>query len=340
MLLKELDYELPEELIAQTPLEQRDLSRLLVLDRRQQTITHRRFRDLPEYLHAGDVLVANDTRVLPARLYGVKWPTGARIEFLLLREIEPGVWETLVRPSRRLKPGTRVVFGEGQLVAEALERTSAGWRMRFDPAEAVRQWLPHLGETPLPPYIKRRLQDPDRYQTVYAAQNGSAAAPTAGLHFTPELLQQLQAQGVVCVFLTLHIGLDTFRPIKAECVEEHSMHSEYYEIPAETAAAINAARTQGKRVVAVGTTCVRALESAAQREGPVEPRREWTSLFITPGYRFRVVDALVTNFHLPRSTLLALIYAFAGTELVRRAYAEAVQRRYRFLSFGDAMLIL
>jgi len=343
MRVSDFDYPLPPELIAQTPLARRDESRLLVIDRHTDHLAHRRFRDLVEYLVPGDLVVVNDTRVRPARLWGVKEPTGARLELLLLREEEPDLWTALVRPSQRLRPGTRIRCGEGQVRAEAVERTAAGWRLRFTPPGALREALPVIGQVPLPPYIKTPLEDPDRYQTIFADREGSAAAPTAGLHFTPEMIAQLQAQGVGIVSLTLHIGVDTFRPIQTEEVEEHPMHAEFYEISAATAAAVNAARAAGHRVLAVGTTSVRALESAACQEAgqwQVRPRQEWTRLFITPGYEFRIVDALLTNFHHPRTTLMALVAAFAGLERIRQAYAEAIAQRYRLLSFGDAMLIL
>lgn len=348
MRASDFDYPLPPELIAQTPLAQRDRCRLLVIDRRTDRLAHRSFRDLGEYLNPGDLLVVNDTRVRPARLEGVKEPTGAHLELLLLQEEEPDIWTALVRPSQRIRPGTRLRCAQGQVRAEALERTAAGWRLRFTPPGELRKVLPLIGQVPLPPYIKTPLEDPNLYQTVFAEQEGSAAAPTAGLHFTLEMIAQLQAQGVRIAALTLHIGLDTFRPIQTEEVEDHPIHSEFCEIRPATAAAINATRAAGHRVVAVGTTTVRALESAARpgggegRKGPwqVRPYQEWTRLFITPGYEFRIVDALLTNFHHPRTTLMALVSAFAGPERIQRAYAEAIGQRYRFLSFGDAMLII
>ena len=330
------DYTLPEELIAQEPIEPRDHSRLMVLHRDTQAIEHRRFYNLPEYLRAGDVLVLNDTRVSAWRLVGRK-PTGGRAEVLLLHPLADGRWHALVKPGRRLPEGSRVWVSDAlEVVVEG--RLEGGLRVvRLVSDEPPEQLLPRLGQVPLPPYIHKQLTDPERYQTVYAHQPGSAAAPTAGLHFTPALLEQLRAQGVQLVSITLHVSLDTFRPLKTAQVEQHKMHGEWYTITPEAAAAINAA--QG-RIVAVGTTSVRTLESAAVGRHRVQAGSAETRLYITPGYEFKVVDALITNFHMPRTTMLVLVSAFAGHEFVMRAYQEAVRERYRFLSFGDAMLIL
>jgi len=339
--VSDFDYELPEDLIAQQPVEPRDAARLLVVDRETGRLEHRRFRDLPRYLTAGDVLVLNDTRVIPARLFGLKEPTGGRVEVLLLERREPDVWEALVRPGRRVPAGSRVAFGQGGLRAVVLDRTEAGGRLlRFEPAGELDRRLGELGQMPLPPYIRAPLSDPERYQTVYARQEGSAAAPTAGLHFTPALLRQVADHGVQVAYLTLHVGLGTFRPVQVERIEEHTMHAEYYAVPEATAAAVNKARRDGRRVVAVGTTVARTLEAAAGDDGAVRAGEGRTDLFIYPGYRWKVVDGLVTNFHLPRSTLLMLVSAFLGRERTLAAYEEAVRQRYRFFSFGDAMLIL
>lgn len=341
MRVSDFDYELPEDLIAQQPVEPRDAARLLVVDRETGRLEHRRFRDLPRYLTAGDVLVLNDTRVIPARLFGLKEPTGGRVEVLLLERREPDVWEALVRPGRRVPAGSRVAFGQGGLRAVVLDRTEAGGRLlRFEPAGELDRRLGELGQMPLPPYIRAPLSDPERYQTVYARQEGSAAAPTAGLHFTPALLRQVADHGVQVAYLTLHVGLGTFRPVQVERIEEHTMHAEYYAVPEATAAAVNKARRDGRRVVAVGTTVARTLEAAAGDDGAVRAGEGRTDLFIYPGYRWKVVDGLVTNFHLPRSTLLMLVSAFLGRERTLAAYEEAVRQRYRFFSFGDAMLIL
>lgn len=344
MKVADFDYHLPEELIAQQPVEPRDSSRLLVLHRATGRREHRIFRDLPEYLRPGDALVLNDTKVMPARLVGERAGTGGRAEVLLLRPV-PGaagyVWETLVRPGKKLRPGTRVLFGGGKLEAVVRDVTPAGGRVvEFFCAGDFQQVLEELGRMPLPPYIKEELADPDRYQTVYARHWGSAAAPTAGLHFTPELLDRIAAMGVHIAYLTLHVGLGTFRPVQVEEVEEHHMHSEYYRVDPEVAATLNAARRAGGRIIPVGTTVVRTLETVTTPEGEVQPGEGWTDIFIYPGYRFKAADALITNFHLPKSTLIMLVAAFAGRELVLETYAEAVRLRYRFFSFGDAMLIL
>lgn len=332
-------YDLPEERIAQTPVEPRDHSRLMVLHRDTDQIEHRHFYDVIDYLNPGDVLVINETRVIPARLFGERAGGGA-CEVLLLRQLGPKRWETLVKPGKKLKPGAEITFGGGRLRARIAETTDVGGRIvDFDCDGTFEAALDELGEMPLPPYIHERLQDKERYQTVYAKQEGSAAAPTAGLHFTPELLERIREKGVDVVPVLLHVGLGTFRPVKTENVEEHEMHSEYFEVTAEAAARINAARERGGRVVAVGTTSVRTLESAAEN-GVLLPRRGETSIFIKPGYRFQMVDALITNFHLPGSTLVMLVSALYDREKILAAYEEAVRDEYRFFSFGDAMLIL
>ena len=332
-------YDLPEERIAQTPVEPRDHSRLMVLHRDTDQIEHRHFYDVIDYLNPGDVLVINETRVIPARLFGERAGGGA-CEVLLLRQLGPKRWETLVKPGKKLKPGAEITFGGGRLRARIAETTDVGGRIvDFDCGGTFEAALDELGEMPLPPYIHERLEDKERYQTVYAKQEGSAAAPTAGLHFTPELLDRIREKGVDVVPVLLHVGLGTFRPVKTENVEEHEMHSEYFEVTAEAAARINAARERGGRVVAVGTTSVRTLESAAEN-GVLLPRRGETSIFIKPGYRFQMVDALITNFHLPGSTLVMLVSALYDREKILAAYEEAVRDGYRFFSFGDAMLIL
>ncbi|MDW8052180.1 MAG: tRNA preQ1(34) S-adenosylmethionine ribosyltransferase-isomerase QueA [Armatimonadota bacterium] len=330
------DYELPEELIAQEPIEPRDHARLMVLHRATQTIEHRRFYELTDYLRAGDTLVLNDTRVSAWRLFGRK-PTGGQAEVFLLHPLADGRWQALVRPGRRLPEGSRVLVDE-VLEVHIESRLPNGVRIvRLVSSEPVEQLLPRVGQVPLPPYIHKQLADPERYQTVYARQPGSAAAPTAGLHFTPQLLERLKEQGVQIVYITLHVSLDTFRPLQSEQVEQHKMHGEWYTISPEAAEAINATRG---RIVAVGTTSVRTLESAAVGKRTVRAGSAETHLYITPGYEFKVVDAMITNFHMPRTTMLVLVSAFAGREFVLRAYHEAIRERYRFLSFGDAMLIL
>ena len=332
-------YELPEELIAQRGVEPRDMSRMMVVHRESGELEHRHFRDIVDYLRPGDALVVNETRVIPARLIGEREGGGAA-EVLLLRQIAPKRWETLVRPGRRLKPGACVRFGGGRLLARMLQETDAGGRVvEFVCEGTLEAMLDELGEMPLPPYIHETLADRDRYQTVYARQDGSAAAPTAGLHFTPELLDKIRAMGVKIVPILLHVGLGTFRPVKVEDVEDHHMHSEYYEVTPEAAAAVNGVRAAGGRVFAVGTTSVRTLESAGA-DGQLRAGSGWTDIFITPGYRFNLVDALITNFHLPESTLVMLVSAFYNREGTLAAYEEAVRRRYRFFSFGDAMLLL
>ena len=339
MKLSDFMYDLPEERIAQTPVEPRDHSRLMVLHRDTDQIEHRHFYDVIDYLNPGDVLVINETRVIPARLFGER-AGGGTCEVLLLRQLGPKRWETLVKPGKKLKPGAEITFGGGRLRARIAETTDVGGRIvDFDCDGTFEAALDELGEMPLPPYIHERLEDKERYQTVYAKQEGSAAAPTAGLHFTPELLDRIREKGVDVVPVLLHVGLGTFRPVKTENVEEHEMHSEYFEVTEEAAARINAARERGGRVVAVGTTSVRTLESAAEN-GVLLPRRGETSIFIKPGYRFQMVDALITNFHLPGSTLVMLVSALYDREKILAAYEEAVRDGYRFFSFGDAMLIL
>lgn len=333
-------YELPEELIAQTPLEKRDSSRLMVLDKNTGRTEHRRFFELPELLRPGDCMVLNDSRVLPARLFG-KRPTGGAVEVLLLTDRGERRWECLVRPGRKARPGDRLTFGDGELEAEVLEVLEGGNRIiRFDYQGIFMETLERLGRMPLPPYIHEELRDAERYQTVYSRELGSAAAPTAGLHFTPELLEKIKARGVDLAFVTLHVGLGTFRPVKEEEIENHDMHAEFCQISGEAAAKVNAARDRGGRIVSVGTTSCRTLESFADEGGHLKPSSGWTDIFIYPGYRFKCVDALVTNFHLPESTLLMLISALAGRENVLAAYAEAVREKYRFFSFGDAMFIV
>ena len=336
----DFDYDLPEELIAQHPLAQRDTSRLLVYDRAGAAVSHRHFSDIIEYLNPGDVLVLNDTRVIPARILGRKEDTGGKIEFLLLKR-EGDEWEALAKPAKRAKVDTTFVFGDGELKARVLQELPEGMRrIRLIHEGVLEEALDRVGLMPLPPYIHERLSDPERYQTVYARERGSAAAPTAGLHFTPELLAAIRAKGVAVAPVLLHVGLGTFRPVAVEDVAEHKMHSEYYEVTEQTAAAVNGARAAGGRIIAVGTTSARTLESAADEAGVIQPGKGWTDIFITPGYRFRAVDGLITNFHLPRSTLLMMISAFAGSrEEMLRVYRIAVEERYRFFSFGDAMFI-
>ncbi|MEJ2733366.1 MAG: tRNA preQ1(34) S-adenosylmethionine ribosyltransferase-isomerase QueA [Anaerolineae bacterium] len=354
MKTRDFDYELPSEQIAQTPVEPRDASRLMVVDRASGQIEHRIFRDVGEYLRPGDLLVLNQTRVIPARLFGRKAETGGRVELLLLKRQDARTWETLAR-GKKLRPGTRIELhgtkgrdDEPRITAEILARTESGGRLvQFE--EPIEPWLDELGVVPLPPYIHEPLADPERYQTIYGQIEGSVAASTAGLHFTPELLVDLRRMGVETALLTLHIGLDTFRPVKEERVEDHQIHTEWYELTAPVAGQINRARLEGRRVIAVGTTVVRALESAAGACAPQGKACGWqtvsaytgpTDLFIYPGYRFRVVEAMITNFHLPRSTLLLLVSAFASRDLILRAYEEAIGLGYRFFSFGDAMLLL
>lgn len=333
-------FELPEELIAQDPLEDRSGSRLLMLDKTSGRTEHHIFKEIVDYLRPGDCLVLNNTKVLPARLMGVKEDTGAAIEVLLLKRKEADVWETLVKPGKKAKPGTRITFGGGALRAEVLEVVEEGNRLiRFLYEGIFEEVLDRLGEMPLPPYITHKLQDKNRYQTVYAKYDGSAAAPTAGLHFTEELLKQIEEQGVVIAYVTLHVGLGTFRPVKADNILEHHMHSEYYQVTAEAAEKINRAKAEGHRVICVGTTSCRTVESAAKPDGTLEECCGNTEIFIYPGYRFKVLDCLITNFHLPESTLVMLVSALAGRENVLKAYEEAIRERYRFFSFGDAMFL-
>ena len=333
-------FDLPQELIAQDPLEDRSSSRLLVMDRNTGEVTHGTFRDILRYLHPGDALILNDTKVIPARLLGEREGTGASIEILLLKRMEKDVWECLVRPGKKLRPGARAVFGDGSLKAEILEVVEGGNRLvRFEFEGIFEEVLDRLGEMPLPPYITHKLKDRGRYQTVYARYEGSAAAPTAGLHFTPELLDEVRALGVQTGFVTLHVGLGTFRPVKVDDVEQHTMHTEWYNVPEETADLINRTHRAGGRVICVGTTSCRTVESAADENGIVHAGSDDTSIFIYPGYHFKTMDGLITNFHLPESTLIMLVSAFAGREHVLKAYEEAVRERYRFFSFGDAMFI-
>lgn len=339
MKTSDFDFELPEELIAQTPLERRDASRLLTLDKTSGETGHYHFYDFPGFLKPGDCLVLNNSRVLPARLIGHR-PTGGACEVLLLVDKGEGRWECLVRPGRKLKPGAQVIFGEGQLTATIEAELEDGKRLvRFHYQGIFLEILEQLGKMPLPPYIKAELQDQERYQTVYSKVLGSAAAPTAGLHFTPELLQKIQEMGVKVCYVTLHVGLGTFRPVKAEEIQDHEMHSEFCQISQETADRINETKRRGGRVICVGTTSCRTVESFAAEDGTMTARSGWTNIFIYPGYRFKVLDALVTNFHLPQSTLIMLVSALAGREHVLAAYQEAVRERYRFFSFGDAMFI-
>ena len=334
-------YELPKELIAQDPLEDRSSSRLMHLDRNTGAVEHRHFRDIREYLKPGDCLVINDTKVIPARLYGRKEGTDALIEILLLKRKENDVWETLVKPGKKCRPGAEISFGEGILKGKIIEVVEEGNRLiQFEYEGIFEEILDRLGEMPLPPYITHKLKDKNRYQTVYAKHEGSAAAPTAGLHFTEELLEEIQSMGVRIAHGTLHVGLGTFRPVKVEEVTEHHMHSEFYVVEEEQAALINQTRKQGGRVIAVGTTSCRTLESAASEDGTLKAGSGWTDIFIYPGYRFKILDGLITNFHLPESTLIMLVSAFAGKEHVLAAYEEAVREKYRFFSFGDAMIIL
>ncbi len=333
-------YELPEELIAQDPLEDRSSSRLLVLDKESGAVSHHVFKEITDYLRAGDCLVINDTKVIPARLIGSKVGTEAKIEILLLKRKENDVWETLVKPGKKAKVGTKIRFGEGLLVGEVIEIVEEGNRLiKFTYEGIFEEILDQLGQMPLPPYITHQLEDKNRYQTVYAKHTGSAAAPTAGLHFTPELLQKVEDMGVEIARVTLHVGLGTFRPVKVEEITDHHMHSEFYQIDDEAAQKINRAKENGHRVICVGTTSCRTIESAADERGHIEAGSGWTEIFIYPGYQFKILDCLITNFHLPESTLIMLVSALAGREHVLSAYEEAVRERYRFFSFGDAMLI-
>lgn len=333
-------YDLPEELIAQEPLKKRDESRLMVLDKNNGEIKHKHFYDIVDMIKPGDALILNDTRVLPARLYGVKEGTGGAIEFLLLNKHSLDTWEVILKPGRRAKPGARFVFGEEKLKAEILDVINDGNRLvKFEYDGVFENILDELGEMPLPPYITKKLEDKDRYQTVFAKHNGSAAAPTAGLHFTPELLDAVKAKGVNIGYVTLHVGLGTFRPVKADEIADHKMHSEFYVLPEETAQLINETKARGGRIISVGTTATRTLETAGLGGMPLKASSGWTDIFIYPGKKFNVIDALITNFHLPESTLIMLVSALAGKENVLNAYNEAVREKYRFFSFGDAMFI-
>ncbi len=335
-------FDLPKELIAQDPLEDRSSSRLLVLDKKSGEMQHRHFYEILDYLKAGDCLVLNNTKVIPARLYGVREGTGAMIEILLLKRREDNIWETLVKPGKKAKPGTKIIFGDGILTGEVLEIVEEGNRLiRFTYDGVFEEILDRLGQMPLPPYITHELKDKNRYQTVYAKYEGSAAAPTAGLHFTPELLDKVREKGIRIAEVTLHVGLGTFRPVKVEDVTQHHMHSEFYEVTEEAAEIIRSTKSSGGRVICVGTTSCRTIESVAARfDGDIRPCSGWTEIFIYPGFEFRLLDGLITNFHLPESTLLMLVSALAGREHILAAYEEAVKERYRFFSFGDAMMIL
>lgn len=340
MKKEDFNFELPEELIAQDPLEDRSGSRLLVLDKESGKTEHHIFREIINYLDEGDCLVINDTKVIPARLIGSRIGTDAKIEVLLLKRKENDIWETLVKPGKKAKVGTRISFGDGLLVGEVVDIVEEGNRLiRFEYEGIFEEILDRLGQMPLPPYITHQLEDKNRYQTVYAKHSGSAAAPTAGLHFTPELLKQIEEKGVQIARVTLHVGLGTFRPVKVDNILEHHMHSEFYQIGEEAAEKINMAKAAGKKVIAVGTTSCRTIESAAKSDGTIEPTSGWTDIFIYPGYQFKVLDSLITNFHLPESTLVMLVSALAGREHVLNAYQEAIRERYRFFSFGDAMFI-
>jgi S-adenosylmethionine:tRNA ribosyltransferase-isomerase len=336
------DFDLPEELIAQTPLLNRTASRLMVLNPNKESIDHRHFSDLVDYLNPGDALVLNDTRVLPARLFGTKIDTGAKVEVLLLKQNENDQWECLAKPAKRISVGSKIDFGNGKIIAECIESLDEGRKVfQFEYEGIFNERLDELGEMPLPPYIREQLEDKERYQTVYAKHEGSAAAPTAGLHFTKDLLKKIEEKGIHVVFITLHVGLGTFRPVKSDRIEEHDMHAEFYRMTEDTARVLNTTRKKGGRIIAVGTTCIRTLETIAKATGGVfKETSGWTDIFIFPGYEFKGVDGFITNFHLPKSTLIMLVSAFAGREFVLKAYNEAVKERYRFFSFGDAMLIL
>lgn len=350
MKVADFNYELPEELIAQVPIKDRTASRLMVLHKENETIEHRTFKDILDYLKPGDCLVRNNTKVIPARLYGIKQETGIQVEFLLLNRIEGNrksnsgkneeIWEAMVRPGRRLKEGTKVIFGEGLLEAEVLETLEGGNRkVRFEYEGIFNEILDQIGLMPLPPYIHESLKEKDRYQTVYAKYEGSAAAPTAGLHFTDELLEQIKQKGIEIANVTLHVGIGTFRPVKVENIEEHHMHTEHFYIKEEDASKINETKKNGGRIIAVGTTSCRVLESIADENGQVHPVESDTGIFIYPGYKFKCIDGLITNFHLPESTLIMLVSAFANREFIMKAYNEAVKEKYRFFSFGDAMFL-
>ena len=340
MKVSDFNYNLPKELIAQVPIKNRDQSRLMVLDRANKTIEHKIFKDIIDYLQPGDCLVRNNTKVIPARLYGVKEETGANVEFLLLKRVDGDIWEVMVKPGKKLMPGVRVEFGNGLLKAEILEKLEDGNRkVKFEYNGIFNEILNEIGLMPLPPYIHEKLKEKDRYQTVYAKYEGSAAAPTAGLHFTDELFEKLKEKGVEVANVTLHVGIGTFRPVKVENIEEHDMHSEHFYIKSEDAEKINKAKREGHRVIAVGTTSCRVLESIADENGYVKEVEGDTNIFIYPGYKFKCLDALITNFHLPESTLIMLVSALAGKDFIMKAYEEAVKEQYKFFSFGDAMFI-
>ena len=341
MNVEEFDYDLPESLIAQTPLKDRDQSRLLVLGRNSGNIEHKHFKDVINYLETGDTLVLNDTRVMPARLFGLKEETGAKVEMLMLTRIENNDWEVLLKPAKRIKVGNKLSFGEGKIIAECIEELDQGGRiMRLHYEGILEERLNELGEMPLPPYIKERLDDPDRYQTVYAKESGSAAAPTAGLHFTDELLDEIRAKGINIAFITLHVGLGTFRPVSVEDIDDHEMHSEYYQMTQETANLLNQTKKEGHRIISVGTTSTRTLETIRRDYNEFVAVSGWTDIFIYPGFTYKAIDGLITNFHLPKSTLVMLVSAFSSRENILNAYKEAVKLEYRFFSFGDAMLII
>lgn len=341
MNVEEFDYDLPESLIAQTPLKDRDQSRLLVLGRHSGNIEHKHFKDVIDYLETGDTLVLNDTRVMPARLFGLKEETGAKVEMLMLTRIENNDWEVLLKPAKRIKVGNKLSFGEGKIIAECIQELDQGGRiMRLHYEGILEERLNELGEMPLPPYIKERLDDPDRYQTVYAKESGSAAAPTAGLHFTDELLHEIRAKGINIAFITLHVGLGTFRPVSVEDINDHEMHSEYYQMSQETADLLNQTKKEGHRIISVGTTSTRTLETIRRDYNEFVAVSGWTDIFIYPGFTYKAIDGLITNFHLPKSTLVMLVSAFSSRENILNAYKEAVKLEYRFFSFGDAMLII
>ncbi|WP_436939070.1 tRNA preQ1(34) S-adenosylmethionine ribosyltransferase-isomerase QueA [Staphylococcus xylosus] len=341
MDIEAFDYHLPESLIAQTPLKNRDESRLLILGRQSGDIEHQHFKDVIDYLESGDTLVLNDTRVMPARLFGLKEETGAKVEMLMLTQIEGNDWEVLLKPAKRIKVGNRLTFGEGKIVAECIKELDQGGRiMRLHYDGILQERLDELGEMPLPPYIKERLDDQDRYQTVYAKASGSAAAPTAGLHFTDELLANISDKGVNIAFITLHVGLGTFRPVSVDNIDDHEMHSEYYQMDSETADLLNETKERGNRIISVGTTSTRTLETIMQSNDKFVSQSGWTDIFIFPGFTFKAIDGLITNFHLPKSTLVMLVSAFSSRDNILNAYNQAVSSEYRFFSFGDAMLII
>lgn len=341
MNVKDFNFELPEELIAQEPIIERDMSRLLVVNREKSSLEHKIFKNILDYINPGDCLVLNNSRVIPARLFGIKDESGAKMEFVLLKKIDKNRWETLVKPGKKARIGTKFIFGNGELTCKIIDNTEAGGRViEFEYDGIFEEILDKLGEMPLPPYIKSKLKDKERYQTVYSKDPGSAAAPTAGLHFTKDLLSKIEEKGIKIAYVTLHVGLGTFRPVKVDVIEEHVMHSEFYSIDDENAAIINETKKNGNSIVAVGTTSCRTLETIATEDGYINSTSGWTDIFIYPGYKFKIVDKLITNFHLPESTLIMLVSALAGRELIMEAYASAVKEKYRFFSFGDAMFII